>query len=78
GDFWRSSLLKSEKELLGFYVTAHPLSPYKPAVESLSTTSFSQLENIGESATVRIAGMLNTVSKKFSKRYNRPYLIWNM
>ena len=77
-EFDIDDIIKSEKELLGFYVTAHPLSPYKPAVESLSTTSFSQLENIGESATVRIAGMLNTVSKKFSKRDNRPYLILNM
>ena len=77
-EFDIEDILKSEKELLGFYVTAHPLSPYQPAVEALTTIKFSQLENVGESATVRIAGMLNTVSKKFSKRDNRPYLILNM
>ena len=77
-EFDIEDILKSEKELLGFYVTAHPLSPYQPAVEALSTIKFSQLESVGESATVRIAGMLNTVSKKFSKRDNRPYLILNM
>ncbi len=77
-EFDIEDILQSEKELLGFYVTAHPLSPYQAAVESLSTIKFSQLEDVSESATVRVAGMLNTVSKKFSKKDNRPYLILNM
>ncbi len=77
-EFDIEDILNSEKELLGFYVTAHPLSPYQPAVEALSTLSLAHLEEADDYSTVRIAGMLNSVSKKFSKRDNKPYLILNL
>ncbi len=77
-EFDLEDILRSEKELLGFYVTAHPLSPCRAAVEALSTVSLAHLEEVGENATIRVAGLLNTVTKKFSKRDNRPYLILNM
>lgn len=77
-EFDLEDILKHEKELLGFYVTAHPLSPYQPAVEALSTITLSQLESVKDYTTVRITGMLNTVSKRFSKQDNKPYLILNL
>ncbi len=77
-EFDLDEILKSEKELLGFYVTGHPLSPYRAAVDALGTLKLGHLEEASENATVRIAGMLNMVTKKFSKRDNRPYLILNV
>ncbi|MBE6369589.1 MAG: DNA polymerase III subunit alpha [Lentisphaerae bacterium] len=77
-EFDVEDILKHEKELLGFYVTAHPLSPCQAAVEALSTVKLSQLEEVKDYSTERIAGMLNSVTKKFSKRDNKPYLILNL
>ena len=77
-EFELEDILKHEKELLGFYVTAHPLFPYQAAVNALSTTSLSKLDQLENYTTIRVAGMLNTVSKRNSKRDNKPYLILNM
>jgi len=77
-EFDLDDILKSEKELLGFYVTGHPLSPYRAAVEGLGTLKLSHLAEAEDGATVRIAGLLNSATKKFSKRDNRPYYILNV
>ena len=77
-EFEIEDILKHEKELLGFYVTAHPLFPYQAAVNALSTTSLAKLEQLENYSTIRVVGMLNTVSKRNSKRDNKPYLILNM
>ena len=37
--------LKYEKELLGFYVTGHPLGSYKDAVERLSCKTYKEMED---------------------------------
>ena len=41
-------ILANEKELLGFYVTGHPLSPFAAAVRALSTIDCRELKVFGE------------------------------
>ncbi|NBV87548.1 MAG: DNA polymerase III subunit alpha, partial [Verrucomicrobia bacterium] len=71
--------LAAEKELLGFYVTGHPLDRYRTLFESGKYTPLAsladQIEPGERSATVQVAGSLVSVAKKFSKKGNKPFAI---
>jgi DNA polymerase-3 subunit alpha len=70
--FTEAELLSFEKELLGFYVTAHPLDPYRGALENGKFTTVAALEEMDDRATVRVAGLLDSVEKKFTKSSGKP------
>lgn len=70
--FTEAELLSFEKELLGFYVTAHPLDPYRPALENPKFTKVHALEEMDDRATVTVAGLLDAVEKKFTKSTGKP------
>jgi len=64
-----------EKELLGFYVTGHPLDAY---VTQLSNGKFQTIGSLGElpdRAQFRIAGALTQVDRKFTKREGKPFAV---
>ncbi len=69
----QSELLAAEKELLGFYVTGHPLTPFVPLLQKYAltnTTTVAQLEN---RAMTRIGGLISAVQNGISKKSNKPY-----
>lgn len=67
-----AELLSFEKELLGFYVTGHPLDPYRSALENGKFTSVAALTAMDDRATVTVAGLLDGVEKKFTKSSGKP------
>ena len=68
--------LAFEKELLGFYVTGHPLDEYRPALESGKYTCRSHtLGEQEDKSTVTIAGALTSVEKKFTKKDGKPFAV---
>ena len=69
----RSEMLGHEKELLGFYVTGHPLDDYRGNLESGSYGSVSEALAMTEPGSVKLAGLLSTVEKRFSKKDGRPF-----
>jgi DNA polymerase-3 subunit alpha len=60
-------LLKFEKELLGFYITSHPLTEHQSALERYSTSSTREAMNCTEGTEVLIGGMLSAVKAKVAK-----------
>lgn len=66
-------LLAHEKELLGFYVTGHPLTPYAPILEKYTTHDTSQLSQLANREMARIGGLVVEVQKGVSKKTNKPY-----
>ena len=72
-EFDKEDILKSEKELLGFYVTGHPLDPYAELVRTYSTVPIRSLEELNDNAQIRIAGMVNTFTQKFSKNSGKQF-----
>ncbi len=70
--FTEAELLLFEKELLGFYVTAHPLDPYRGSLENPKFTKVADLEEMDDRATVTVAGLLDAVEKKFTKASGKP------
>ncbi|MBC7783260.1 MAG: DNA polymerase III subunit alpha [Burkholderiales bacterium] len=66
-EFEPSELLKMEKELLGFYITSHPLAQQQKWVDKYTTHSTKEACNLGEGAEVVIGGMIGAVKTKIAK-----------
>ncbi|MSU64297.1 MAG: DNA polymerase III subunit alpha [Pedosphaera sp.] len=72
-EWQQSEMLAAEKELLGFYVTGHPLTPFAEILEQYSlvnTLTAAQLQN---RSVTRIGGMITAVQSGVSKKTNKPY-----
>jgi DNA polymerase III subunit alpha len=66
-------LLAHEKELLGFYVTGHPLTPLAPLLQKYSLHTTAQLATVANRSMTRIGGMIAAVSHGVSKKSGKPY-----
>jgi DNA polymerase-3 subunit alpha len=64
--------LAGEKEMLGFYVTGHPLNAYKDKVSELATFDSSKLGELETGTPVALCGVLNTIVRK----RNREGRLW--
>ena len=67
-----SERLACEKEMLGFYVTGHPLDSFEEAVEEVGTHTTTALERVDNGQTVSICGMLHSVQRRRNKE-GRPW-----
>ena len=70
--FSEADLLSFEKELLGFYVTAHPLDAYRGSLENGKFATVASLEELDDRANVRVAGLIASAEKKFTKSSGKP------
>ncbi|MEY4918280.1 MAG: polymerase subunit alpha, partial [Verrucomicrobiota bacterium] len=66
-------LLAHEKELLGFYVTGHPLTPLVPLLEKFSLHNTAKLAEVPNRSMTRIGGMISAVTHGVSKKSGKPY-----
>src|SRR5205814_921068 len=66
-------MLAHEKELLGFYVTGHPLTPYVPILEKYALANTATLASLQNRALTRIGGMISAVQNGVSKKSGKPY-----
>jgi DNA polymerase-3 subunit alpha len=67
-------LLAAEKELLGFYVTGHPLSRYAPVMAKYSLADSTTFAQLPARSMTRAAGLLAAVQHLRSKKGN-PYAL---
>ncbi len=68
-------LLAHEKELLGFYVTGHPLTPYAPILEKYALANTATLAQLPPRSLTRIGGLIAAVQHGVSKKSGKPYSI---
>jgi DNA polymerase-3 subunit alpha len=68
-------LLAHEKELLGFYVTGHPLTPFAPILEKYALTNTANLAKLPNRSLTRIGGLIAAVQHGVSKKSGKPYSI---
>jgi DNA polymerase-3 subunit alpha len=62
-----AELLKFEKELLGFYITSHPLTEHQAAMDAYTTATTREAMNLAEGTEVTIGGMISRVKKVMTK-----------
>jgi len=66
---WPESLrLQNEKEVLGFYVTGHPMEKYLPRLASITRHDTSSIEHADHESTVILAGILTQLRIRPSKK----------
>jgi len=66
-DWTSQQKLSSEKEVLGIYVTGHPLDAYADKVAELSTHYTETLEGLERGSEVAICGILTGIQRKRNK-----------
>jgi DNA polymerase-3 subunit alpha len=64
-----------EKELLGFYVTGHPLDAYAPLFASGKYQPIASLGELADRATFTIAGAIAQADRKFTKKEGKPFAV---
>lgn len=68
--------LQYERELLGFYVTGHPLDEFLGLTEAVDTAP--DLRELGDKKYFRVCGVVSEVAKKFSKKDNQPWALFKL
>ena len=66
-------LLAHEKELLGFYVTGHPLTPLAPLLEKFCLHNSTTAKTLPARGMTRIGGMVSSVQQGMSKKNGKAY-----
>jgi DNA polymerase-3 subunit alpha len=64
-----------EKELLGFYVTGHPLDAYANVLADGKYQTITSLNELPDRAAFKIAGAIVQVDKKFTKKEGKPFAV---
>lgn len=68
-------LLQREKELLGFYLTGHPMDGYKKALGRLSCVPLTDIEQLPDNHILRAAFVVETVQVKISSKNQKKFAI---
>ena len=78
GDYSATERLAFEKELLGFYVTGHPMNAYLGLADALDTFALDELLPQEDRQPFRICGIASGLVKKLSKKDNRPWVAFTL
>jgi DNA polymerase III subunit alpha len=70
-DMPQEELLASEKELLGFYYSAHPLTRVRASFGKLGATEMALIDKEQVGQRISVCGMVATVKKIFTKATNQ-------
>lgn len=62
--------LMREKNVLGFFVSGHPLARFEQEVKEFSNVQFGNLVNFKNASVARACGIITSVRKKIDKRGN--------
>jgi DNA polymerase-3 subunit alpha len=77
-DFPLSEQLQYEKELLGFYISGHPMNAYAGLAEAINTVPEDQLLDQPYQSEFRLCGIATGITKKLSRRDNRPWAAFTL
>ena len=68
-------MLQREKELLGFYLTGHPMDSYKKILSRLSCVPFKDFENLPDGSIFRAAFIIESCQIKISSKSQKKFAI---
>ena len=69
-EFSKNELLAMEKEMLGLYISQHPLKNFKEKIEEIVNTNSQGALNLPDRSNVILAGVINRIRKKSTKNGN--------
>ncbi|QYM79973.1 DNA polymerase III subunit alpha [Horticoccus luteus] len=77
-EFPPAELLAFEKELLGFYVSGHPMNLFAGLADAIDTFTEEQLLAQGDRTEFRLCGIVGNITKRLSKKDNRPWAAFTL
>ena len=77
-DFTAAERLAFEKELLGFYVTGHPMNSYIGVTEAIDSFPVDALLRQPDRTEFRLCGIVSNITKKLAKKDNRPWAAFTL
>jgi len=69
-EFSKNELLAMEKEMLGLYISYHPLNDYRERLKKIITSTSIELTNLSDKSRVVLAGVINNLKRKSTKNGN--------
>lgn len=69
----KSEILQMEKDLLGFYVSGHPLDSYGLLAEELNSFEGDSYTQLPDRAPFRLCGVVSNIQKRLTRRDNKPW-----
>jgi DNA polymerase III subunit alpha len=76
-EFDRPDFLRNEKDVLGQYVTDHPLLPVKDALAAQTDMEMAELPSLGDGDILTVAGIVGAVARRYTKR-GEPYAVFRL
>ena len=76
-EFEKSQLLRFEKEMLGQYVTDHPLLPIKDRLAAQTDMEIVEVPSLGDGDVVTVAGIVGAVGRRYTRR-GEPYAVFRL
>ena len=67
-----SDMLAAEKELIGFYISGHPLARYEWVLDTFALKRMKDIQTLDAGARTRIGGMITETRKLFTKKEQKP------
>jgi DNA polymerase III subunit alpha len=77
-DFSSNERLTFEKELLGFYVSGHPMNGYSGLWEAIDTAPADELSSLPDRGEFRLCGIAGNIVRKYAKKDNRPWVAFTL
>jgi DNA polymerase-3 subunit alpha len=74
-DLSDSERLQAERDLLGIYLTGHPLHRFKNIIADFQTHSLSELVQLKDGQEGRFAAIIATVQRRISKQNKEPWAV---
>jgi DNA polymerase III subunit alpha len=74
----QSEMLKAEKELLGFYISGHPLTPFTSIIENYCLHNSVTAKELESRTMTRIGGYVASLQQGFSKKSGKPYAMMTL
>jgi len=67
-----SEMLAAEKELIGFYISGHPLARYEWELDKFSLKRMKDIQQLAAGERTRLGGMIVETRKLFTKKDQKP------
>ena len=78
-DPWpEGDMLAAERELLGFYISGHPLTAHEWALTKFSLVDARQLETLEPNTLTRVGGLVSQLQKRFTKARQEPFGVFRL
>jgi DNA polymerase-3 subunit alpha len=69
------NILEFEKEILGFYVSGHPLDEFRENLEKVKYTLSSEIDEIGDGSNIILIGKIENIATKINKKGNKFFIV---